>query len=658
MSNQILIAPQQKNSHPFLNRFVRLSFVVGLLLSFGVQATTQDVQRKAFLKLEDLAKSGKLRANDPRLTELSAYPLYRYLEYHRIIAGASALRIEDVERFRAQFPDSHLERMLRTRLTRSLADQSDWKNFIVYYQDLEGPGAEMDCYYAQAQIDTGDKRAGQRLATELWQAGESQPKACDASFNLLQASNSITSEMALNRSLNAADSGNLGLMKYAMRFVTDTADKAVVEQARAIYESPDKIIALSKRPGKLKPYLARLQHLAINRAYRRSSANAFALLIALGDDLLRSEANLKQIERVGVRIAKDLEPEIEKQLAELDANFDAPGLTEWRIRLALYDQNWKLASRYIQKLPQNLRDGDRWRYWQSVTQSKLDKALPEFNELQSERSFYGFLAAEHTDRGFSLNQQSPLFTDNIYQPLSESEQMARIKELIALDRYSVARSEWNQWKEQLDPQQRQAVAHLMRDIEWYQQGILTAAYEGLWNDLKLRFPTVFMEHFAEQAKLREIDPIWALAISRQESALFPWAQSSAGARGLMQLMPKTASQTAKQEGISYRGTESLYEPAINISLGTAYLAQMYKRFEGNRAYASAAYNAGPHRVSRWLEKGSSLPLDIWIETIPFDETRTYVQNVLSFALIYGELNNQPKGLLNTKERSQLRVTRR
>ncbi len=653
-----ILFTQRRITHKKRTRALISGLALGCLLISGPLQADITEQRQAFLEAEQLAKNGKLNADDPRVLALKDYPLYPYLEFYRLSALDSGLTPSVVNRFSQQFPDSHLEGLLRYRLTQQLGAKKHWDNYITSYNQLDNPSTEMQCLFIEAQLAAGDHQSGLALATKLWQEGHSQPDECDPGFEQLIKEKAISSDIALSRVLNALDEGNSGLAKYASRFIVKADAKSIANKAQAIYSDPDQILSLSQTPGNLKPYLARIQHIAIRRAYRSSFNKAYDLLIALGDRLILSQANTSLLQRVGIRIAKDLNPEDEKRLARLDSGFTAPELTEWRIRLALYEQDWKRALVYIGKLPSEMQNEGRWHYWHSIADSRIQLQTPDFGTLPAERSFYGFMSAERSGQSYQLNQQSPRFTDEIYQPLSDSVQMARIKELIALDRYQVARSEWNQWKTALDSQGRQAVAHLMRDMDWYQQGIITAAYEGLWNDLQLRFPTVYMDHFSKHASKQNIDPIWALAISRQESALFPWARSSVGARGLMQLMPRTAKHTAKLIGIRYPGTDSLYDPAVNIRLGTAYLSEMYQKFDGNRVYASAAYNAGPHRVTRWLQQGHSLPLDIWIETIPFDETRNYVQNVLSFALIYGEMNGQRRKLFNEQEQAQFRVAMR
>ncbi len=137
-----------------------------------------------------------------------------------------------------------------------------------------------------------------------------------------------------------------------------------------------------------------------------------------------------------------------------------------------------------------------------------------------------------------------------------------------------------------------------------------------------------------QAAEAGIDPSWAYAILRAESAWMSDARSGANARGLMQLLPDTAALVARRNGIAWSGAESLYDPITNIVLGTRYLAQMAARFNGAPWLASAAYNAGPSRVDQWLAARGSLPPDLFVARMPFKETREYVARVMSFAVIY------------------------
>jgi soluble lytic murein transglycosylase len=163
---------------------------------------------------------------------------------------------------------------------------------------------------------------------------------------------------------------------------------------------------------------------------------------------------------------------------------------------------------------------------------------------------------------------------------------------------------------------------------------------GRWNALDTRFPLAYLDSFRAAARKSDIPANWNLSIARQESAFMPDAKSSAGALGLMQLLPSTAKGTARRQGLREPTDFSLTDPHKNIEIGSAYLGQMFRRFDNNRILASAAYNAGPTRVSQWLDK--SVPLDVWIETIPYSETRGYVMNILMFSAIYADkLEQQP-----------------
>jgi soluble lytic murein transglycosylase len=150
----------------------------------------------------------------------------------------------------------------------------------------------------------------------------------------------------------------------------------------------------------------------------------------------------------------------------------------------------------------------------------------------------------------------------------------------------------------------------------------------------LRFPLASPDGLVPQAEQAGIYPPWAYAILRAESAWMSGARSGADARGLMQLLPSTGALVARAAGLPWNGGASLYDPVVNIALGTRYLAQMAQRFDGSAWLASAAYNAGPNRVDVWLAARGTLAPDLFVATIPYKETREYVARVMAFSVIY------------------------
>ena len=153
---------------------------------------------------------------------------------------------------------------------------------------------------------------------------------------------------------------------------------------------------------------------------------------------------------------------------------------------------------------------------------------------------------------------------------------------------------------------------------------------------ELFYPLPYREHVEHYARARGLNPYLVAALIRQESTFNPRVRSRAGARGLMQIIPATGRQLARQERRKY-ATRDLYNPEINIRYGTRYLKDVLARFNGRVDYALAGYNAGPHRVKRWTGMDMSIDPEIFIEDIPFDETRAYVKLVLRNEMLYRRL---------------------
>jgi soluble lytic murein transglycosylase len=218
--------------------------------------------------------------------------------------------------------------------------------------------------------------------------------------------------------------------------------------------------------------------------------------------------------------------------------------------------------------------------------------------------------------------------------LAERQDLIRARELFLVGQDGRGRSEWDAVVGQFEPQQKMQAAILAQRWGWHSRAIAAAASVGEFDDLLLRYPLPFQNTFEQYSAEASIPLTWAYGVARSESLFMRDVRSSAGAVGLMQLMPATGRKVAKQIQLSYSGLNTLTDPGSNIRLGTAYLAQMAERFDGNRVLATAAYNAGPHRVESWLPETGTLDARVWIENIPFNETRQYVRRVLEAETIF------------------------
>ncbi|RLA60337.1 MAG: murein transglycosylase, partial [Gammaproteobacteria bacterium] len=343
-------------------------------------------------------------------------------------------------------------------------------------------------------------------------------------------------------------------------------------------------------------------------------------------------------------------PWLEDALARLGED----KLVEIRLRWALAEQDWVALEQTLPKLSEQQRGDSAWRYWQAVAQERRgdnESATQILQALAGERGYYSFLAADKLGQAYAFNNQPLTPQDPVRVPLQRQPVVQRIEELRFHKEENLAHSEWFKVLQDLDddPAQQQQLAQLASQRGWHRLAIDATNRAEAWDALDLRFPTPYQKTFKHYATVRQVPHTELMAIARRESAFFPQARSPVGARGLMQIMPATGKQVASSLGQPHNDSD-LYRVEHNVLLGSAYYRQLLDRFGGNRVFALTAYNAGPHRVDRWRNKaGQGLPVDIWIETIPYKETRNYVQAVLSYNVVFQYLLGDARRLLTPEE---------
>jgi len=280
---------------------------------------------------------------------------------------------------------------------------------------------------------------------------------------------------------------------------------------------------------------------------------------------------------------------------------------------------------------------EEWRYWQGIALQRTGDAAAArlvLSTLALERSYYGFLAADEFGLDYALDHTEIAADESVIAELAARPSLVRARELFFVGLDSRGRSEWDSVIAYLSPQQKMQAAILAGRWQWHSRAIAAAASVGEYDDLSLRYPLPYEQSFRQHAAQARISTTWAYGIARSESLFMRDVRSSAGAIGLMQLMPATGRQVAREIKLPYSGIDTLTNPQHNIRLGTTYLGKMADRFGGNRVLATAAYNAGPHRVDRWLPQTGDIDARIWIENIPFNETRKYVRRVMAAETIF------------------------
>ena len=262
-----------------------------------------------------------------------------------------------------------------------------------------------------------------------------------------------------------------------------------------------------------------------------------------------------------------------------------------------------------------------------------DRARP-VPRVAEERGYYGFLAADRLDREYTIQHVAIEAAPRSSPPCSRA---ARSR--------SPRNSTPGRHGERAppvvvgDPPDEQSGAQGRRPgglrWGWHDRAIITLGKTDQLNDLEVRFPILYRELIETNARDNKLDPDWVYGVLRQESAFHDRRPPEAGALGLMQLMPRTGRLTAQRIRLPIAGTHAILQVDNNVKLGTSYLRQVLDQYHGHQTLATASYNAGPHRVRQWLPDNGALEAPAWVETIPFNETRNYVKNVMGFTAIYG-----------------------
>lgn len=629
--------------------------VVLLLTFFSPLSTASAASLAQQRSLYDQAKLA-LSKNDaaPYLNNRAAlrdYPLTPYLAYDELTQRLPSASDDEVEKFLLEHGDLPQINWMKLRWLRLLSERQNWSLFLNYYSP-ELKFTELDCRFAQYQLQSGQTAAAFATADKLWLSAQSQPNACDPLFGSWQAAGLMTEEKIWQRLKLATDARNYGLSAYLIKLLT-------TRQARG-----QLLVDVAQKPEKLKqtqlfsatdPQSAEVIALGLRKLATQDLDASVRLLKHYEKHLTFSaEDRLSIAHDLGLRLAKRFDAQALPIMEKYDPQLQNSNLTEWRVRLLLRLGRWSEAYQLIGQLPAELASTNRWKYWQArslqLAQPNSKQPLVLYQPLARERDFYGFMAADRTEQPYHLQHQALTLPAKVIQKVRNAAGMQRALEFKARDEMSEAHREWYHLSNFLSRDELVAQARIAYDMGWYFPAIRTISKAQYWDDLEIRFPMAHQSHFVAEAKNRGLHSSWMFAVTRQESAFMIQAKSHVGAMGLMQLMPATAKETAQRYGIPLASPQSAVIPEINIKLGAAYLNQVLGQFKGNRVLASAAYNAGPGRVRQWLRDAKHLPYDVWVESIPFDETRLYVQNVLTYSVIYGEKLKAPIPLIEWHER--------
>lgn len=601
----------------------------------GDEAAEMRRARADFLAAERALRNGDLPRYNALAEDLRDYPLYPYLRYQYLRPRLHAIADEEAAEFIRRYADSPLGQRLRDAWLNHLAQNGRWQT-LLRHNPADTGDAELDCYRRWALYQAGDKAAALDGLERLWLVDHSQPAACDRVFSLWRQQAGLGSELAWQRFVLAMNNNETTLARYLVQLMGAEQRTAAefwlrVHARPALVESlPPAALAHPARNSILLYGLKRLARTDVDRAVL-----AWTQTVRPRYDFTREET--AEVHRsLGLALALRGRKEALAWLAPENTGTGDTTLREWRVRAAISQQDWHATLAGIYQLTPTEQATPRWRYWQARALEALNQvqqAEETFLGLALNRSYYGFLAADRLGRPYQMNH-TPV-DEAIARSVTPEEYpgVARARELFALDRIVDARREWYHATRDMADWQLQSAALLAQGWGWHDRAIITMGRSAQLNDMELRFPLVHRAQVVAEAESRGVDPALAFAVIRQESAFAADARSSAGALGLMQLMPQTAHKLAGHLKLPPPGRMDLLDVSTNLQLGIAYLRRLIDRYD-NPLLAAAAYNAGAHRVNGWLPQADIVKADLWAETVPFMETRGYIQNVIYFASVY------------------------
>ncbi len=614
----------------FLHSFV---FVVTLLPAIGV-ADQEQAKRELFLEAYRALGAGKTVDVEATAVALGDYVLTPYLRYQALRRRLEQASPAQVEAFLRAHGDLAVAEGLRREYLGVLGKRGEWRSFLSLYRPTNA--LEPRCYRLLALRASGSSDDAWRTeARQIWQSSRQAPQACERVFEALRADGGLAEAEVWRRALAAMEAGDTKQVKSLKPWLGQQR-QALLDQWLAVAAKP----TLLQSSGHT--LAAEIAPQAVRTGLRRLAASepraAWELLPTLAKRYRLNEAEQARLRRdVAIRAAWSQEALALTWLEALPESVVDDEVRLWRARLTLLGQDWVKLLAAIDALPASVQAEAQWRYWRGYAldaSGRGEEAAALLGELARERNYYGFLAADHLHIPYSFNHR-PLRFDEAELALLEADVgIQRARELFRVGLRSEATGEWRAALARLDGEQRARAAVLALKWQWYDRAVLTANEAGLDDALDLRFPTPFREQVERYSRMHRLDPAVVYAILRKESAFRTDAVSPAGALGLMQVMPRTGATIARELKLKAPGRDGLLDPDTNLRFGSYYLSSMLERYDGNLVLAAAAYNAGPHRVSKWVERLRDVPPTVWIEGISFAETRDYVKSVLAFRAVF------------------------
>lgn len=536
--------------------------------------------------------------------------------------------------------DNYLSDRLRNKYLNVLAKKRDWSTYLAFYKATNSN--HQYCQYLRAYYNEKSKDLALKKTAMLWQKEDTLPKSCNTLVNIWQNQPDFDNALLYEKFTHLMKVKKVSAAKKIMKKLKGD-DKRYAKLWINIHNNPYRV----KNPKNeaSDKYRAILAH-GLKHWAKKSPDGAAKQWHRLDAQFNFNQDNQQYVfETIALYAALRNNPKAESYFQKLNSEKMPTLHHEWRARHALKKEDWQSLNTIILAFPTPLHEKPCWQYWLARSHDKLgdsDKAISIYQTLSKNRQYYGFLASFQLNNPVNLNAKNYEYDASLIAKHQKT--IDEIKTLYQNKKVDKAALLTYELSNDLDDTELYLLAKELADFNWHHKALYYTNKSKHFDDLTIRFPLGYQEIIEQNAENFDIEPAFIFAIIRQESTFRKGVKSHAGALGLMQVIPSTAKRMAKKHQVSLPDIKIMYQPETNIKIGTAYLKHLKGQFDGHPILMAAAYNAGPNQVKRWLKSHEAKEADIWIETLPWHETRNYLKNVMSFLTIYQSRLGKEEGL--------------
>ena len=629
-------------------KYRAILIIFSLLFTISIEANEKKnykQERIKYIKATKYFKNKNYKKFENIKKELIHYPLYAELEYKNLHRRKN-INDDAVINFIRKYKKSYISEKAYINLIYRLSSKNKFDKLISNYKNIDS--IELNCLYLRAKIKKRYLSDIDKEIIPIWLSAKSQPKSCDYVFRWFYKNKKLSDELVWQRIKMSLDVNNYYLARYLVRFLSNK-NKVWAESLLKVHKNPRNNIISNKFKNDNR-YRDTIISYGLNKIAKKDYVLAKKFLLEIKNFYNVSDKfiNIKLLD-IFIIALKENQKNIFYDDEFLSIKSNNTDFILACANYSIYNSDWRRLIKYIDNLPKIIAQKEKWLYWKgkALYRTGSSNSLKDtLGFLSNNRSYYGFLASHILGIPINIKNKPYEVDATDLKSISSSYEVERMYELLLLGKKRDARKELHYIYKNSNFDDLNKLNILFKNWGWNIGAILGYGKTKYFDDVDARFPIMYEKYFNENSA-SNIQKSLLLGIARKESIFIQYAKSSAGALGIMQIIPRTAYWVLKKTKNKKVSKKYLYNKSINIFIGSYYFNYLYVK-KKSYVEAIASYNAGPSAVKKWLKLNNSSE-DAWIESIPYNETRKYVKLVLEYSLVYDWILNNK----NTIRISQL-----